>query len=391
MESNPRSETFNPYAAPASTTERMSAIPLARVGFPFAGQVEESQLRNYYNEPYHFGCLFTLLLICGGVWTVAMGVAFGGLAGTLVAMATALLAFWFGALFFSDWRLRQCLRLRPWLVGEVHGHVSTGRLTVWHADVCVQTIDHSRFDPMKRGCLSILQNGYPLVWVPNRCFYDDQWRELAMELRQSLRLFPLVIEAPPTHAHRCVVPLHRLGFLRNRVAGLKSRVSADMLWMTFGISGIVILLFPMHSVIGIWGCVAFPMVTWVILKFGRLGWCQWSLQSQFNGPASKAYKEEDKAACSQFPHFLLQSWFDTETVLANDANAWIRIPMSRIDRILVDDAGIEFTVGSLKLLFHREGFDGPDAWERACQTARSIPLTASSATPSIDRPKGLRE
>jgi hypothetical protein len=379
MESNLHSESFNPYAAPAPTTERLSAVSVTRASVQFSGRVEESQLRNFYNEPFHFGCLLTLLLISGAVWTIAMGVAFGGYAGMFVALCTAMVAFWVGVLFLSDWRFQQCLRLRPWLVGECRGHVSTGRMTAWHNDVCVQTIDHSLFDLMKRGCLQFSYRRYPLTWVPSLCFFEEQWRDLTMELRQTVRMLPLVIESPPPNAHSSIVPLHRIGFLRNRAQGLHSRVSADMIWVSLGISAILFLVFPMQSLLDVWGYIAIPVGMWVVLELGRAGWCRWSLRSQFNGPPSKAYKQEDKAACAQYPHFLIQSWFDTETVLASDANFWIRVPMRRIDKIQVDDAGIEFIVGSMKLVFHREGFDDPEAWERACQAARAIPLMPASS------------
>jgi hypothetical protein len=152
-----------------------------------------------------------------------------------------------------------------------------------------------------------------------------------------------------------------------------------MIWVSLGISAILFLVFPMQSLLDVWGYIAIPVGMWVVLELGRAGWCRWSLRSQFNGPSSKAYKQEDKAACAQYPHFLIQSWFDTETVLASDANFWIRVPMRRIDKIQVDDAGIEFIVGSMKLVFHREGFDDPEAWERACQAARAIPLMPASS------------
>jgi hypothetical protein len=383
MESNLHSESFNPYAAPAPTTERLSAVSVTRASVQFSGRVEERQLRNFYNEPLHFGCLLTLLLISGAVWTIAMGVAFGGYAGMFVALCTAMVSFWVGVLFLSDWRFQQCLRLRPWLVGECRGHVSTGRMTAWHNDVCVQTIDHSLFDLMKRGCLQFSYRRYPLTWVPSLCFFEEQWRDLTMELRQTVRMLPLVIEAPSPNAHQCMVPLYRLGFLRDRAIGIHSRASANMIWLTAVISTILFLVFPMQSMLGGWGLIAFALGMWVVLELGRVGWCRWSLRSQFGGQPTMAYRDADKSACSQHPYFLLHSWFDSDTVLANEGSFWIRIPMRRVDRIRIDDAGIEFLVGSLKLFFHREGFGGPEAWEHACQAARLIRLVPSSSTLSI--------
>jgi hypothetical protein len=156
-----------------------------------------------------------------------------------------------------------------------------------------------------------------------------------------------------------------------------------MMWVTAGICAIMFLVFPILSMMGALGFIAFALGMWVVLELGRAGWCRWSLQSQFDGPPSKAYKDADKAACSQHPHFLLLSWFDTEAVLANEGSFWIRIPMSRIERIRIDDSGIEFLVGSLKLYFHREGFRGPEAWEQACQAARTIRLVPSSSSLSM--------
>jgi hypothetical protein len=76
------------------------------------------------------------------------------------------------------------------------------------------------------------------------------------------------------------------------------------------------------------------------------------------------------------------SWFNRETILVSDFNFWIRIPTSRLEGVRIHEAGIEFLVGDLSLVFHREGFQGPEAWQAACSLANSIEMIPDPPPPS---------
>jgi hypothetical protein len=106
----------------------------------------------------------------------------------------------------------------------------------------------------------------------------------------------------------------------------------------------------------------------------RTLWLRWSLHAQFESGPEQAYVAKDKAACAGNPWLQMTSWFNHDSVLASDANFWIRLPMSHIESYRIHESGIEFVARGISLLFHREGFDGPEAWRSACAQVQSLKL-----------------
>lgn len=302
-----------------------------------------------------------------------IGTVYGFLWGCAVAITVALAGFAFERHYRSGRQLRKCLRDRPWLIGSVHGTISTGRWTIWHNDICLQTLDHAIHEPRGRGAVYFPRRAHPLAWMSHSLLPDYLWNELLLEAQQPQRTMELVIEAPPDNACVCILPLQRLYFLSVRFRGLRGHPSSDVVWIAVSTGLLIALLMGAVLTSAQWWMYAVvPLGLWVMMEGIRAFWIRWSVWSQFHhGTGSPPYRTEDVASVNR-SEVRLHSWFNRETVLASDLHYWIRFPTSKIESVRINAAGIEFRMSDLSVVFHREGFPGEEAWEEACSVGRSL-------------------
>ncbi|MEI8211945.1 MAG: hypothetical protein WCI02_07335 [Planctomycetota bacterium] len=374
-------EALNPYAVTGShDSDLLSDRDRPPHVIHFRGTVVEADLRKYFHDPIQFGCLMALLVLVTITWMGVFGVIFGMVAVGALSVLGLAVGFWLGHRYLSRARAAKCIAKRPWLIGKVHGSISGSRLTVWHNDVCVQTTDRTYFDEAFKGVVIYPRGPSPLAFVPSTCFYEHEWQEIYEDYRRD-RTIPLVLEAPPEGAWVCRIAMNRLPYLDDRILAVRWRLSQNSFWIAIVIGLLVFLFIRPHERFGPWITIALPIVVWSILEVGRFTWSRMSLRRQFLASDKSGYQIDldqvtepshlDPLSRPSSPSSVMQ-WFTNETILSSDLMFWIRCPTRTIEQVRIDDLAIEFYVGGLCMTFHREGFDGPDAWLSACQAARSI-------------------
>lgn len=374
-------ESINPYAV---TVHEDSDRLNARVGplrvVRFRGEVEQKHLRAFYREPGQFGCVTVVLLIGVFTWITTFYFIFGVMAAVILLVLAAILAYWFGMVFLSNMRSNRLAAKRPWLIGPTHGTLSGSRWTVWNNDVCLQTNDPSYFDDAFKGAVLYPRGASPIAFAPSTCFFEHEWQEVYEDYRRS-RFSPLVIEAPPEGAWICCVAARRVMYLTDRLRALRWKLSQNVFWVAVVCGMLSFLFLKPHVLFGQWVTIALPVALWSMIEVGRLVWFRWSVGKQFQPERGTGYRlsvdrqqaPESLAANLPKPSDMpLVQWFTRDTILSADLTFWIRCPTSRVDRVHIDQAAIEFFVGGLCLTFHREGFADEKTWTMACDVAQAI-------------------
>ena len=349
----------------------------------FSGSLDRSAIAKFYGSNMQIGCVITLVLISALIWATILSVGFG-VFGLLTVLIAVLIAMWYitGRYVGNNYANRLYKR-RPWLEGPVHGVVTSGRLTVWHNDLCLQTNQRSYLSNPHKGMLVYPspETVHPLAMIPSTCFFEDQWFDLHESNRHYRTFEPLISQTSPPDAHWCILSPERSMTLKQRTRALSFRPNGGFL-IGFGILGFWLGLSPEISGTTR-SMVAFPVLTvvllgWLASETIRYSWARFQAFRDFSDPEQGAYRKFNATSrrlnkpLVPSAHTLQSQWFNRQSVMISDLGHWVLVPVHYLQRVRVRDTWIEFRFADEAVLMHREGFENQDAWIKACQDARAI-------------------
>lgn len=349
----------------------------------FSGSLDRSAIAKFYRSNIQIGCVYTLVLFSALIWATILSVGFG-VFGLVTVLIAVLIATWYitGRYVGNIYAKRLCKR-RPWLEGPVHGVVTSGRLTVWHNDLCLQTNLRSYLSTPHKGMLVYPspETVHPWAMIPSTCFFEDQWFDLIESNRHYRTLEPLISQTSPPDAHWCILSPERSMTLKQRTRALSFRPNGGFL-IGFGILGFWLGLSPEVS-----GTtrpmVAFPVLTvvllgWLASETIRYSWARFQAFRDFSDPEQGAYRKFNATSrrlnkpLGPSADTLQSQWFNRQSVMISDLGHWVLVPVHYLRRVRVRDTWIEFRFADEAVLMHREGFENQDAWIKACQDALAI-------------------
>jgi hypothetical protein len=349
----------------------------------FSGSLDRSTIAKFYGSTMQIGCVITLVMISALIWATILSVGFG-VFGLLTVLVAVLIATWFITVRYvgKNYADRLCKR-RPWLEGPVHGVVTSGRLTVWHNDLLLQTTLRSYLSNPQKGMLVYPspETVYPLAMVPSTCFFEDQWFDLLESNRHYRILEPLISQTPPPDAHWCILSPERSMTLKARTRALSFRPNGGFL-VGFAILGFWLGLSP--EIAGTTrSMVAFPVLTVVLLGWFaseaiRYSWARFQAFRDFSDAEQGAYRRFNATSRRRYNSVdpsadtLQSQWFNRQSVMISDLGHWVLVPVHYLQRVRVLGTWIEFRFADEKVLMHREGFENQNAWTNACQDALAI-------------------
>lgn len=349
----------------------------------FSGSLDRSAIAKYYGSNIQIGCVYTLVLFSALIWGTSLSVGVG-VFGLVTVLIAVLIATWYitGRYVGSIYAKRLCKR-RPWLEGPVHGVVTSGRLTVWHNDLCLQTNLRSYLSTPHKGMLVYPspEKVHPWAMIPSTCFFEDQWFDLIESNRHYRTLEPLISQTSPPDAHRCILSPERSMTLKQRTRALSFRPNGGFL-IGFGILGFWLGLSPEISETTR-SMVAFPVLTvvllgWLASETIRYSWARFQAFRDFSDPEQGAYRKFNATSrrlnkpLGPSADTLQSQWFNRQSVMISDLGHWVLVPVHYLRRVRVRDTWIEFRFADEAVLMHREGFENQDAWIKACQDALAI-------------------
>ena len=349
----------------------------------FSGSLDRSAIAKFYGSNMQIGCVITLVLISALIWATILSVGFG-VFGLVTVLIAVLIAMWYitGRYVGNNYANRLYKR-RPWLEGPVHGVVTSGRLTVWHNDLCLQTNQRSYLSNPHKGILVYPspETVHPLAMIPSTCFFEDQWFDLHESNRHYRTFEPLISQTSPPDAHWCILSPERNMTLKQRTRALSFRPNGGFL-IGFGILGFWLGLSPEISGTTR-SMVAFPVLTvvllgWLASETIRYSWARFQAFRDFSDPEQGAYRKFNATSrrlnkpLVPSAHTLQSQWFNRQSVMISDLGHWVLVPVHYLQRVRVRDTWIEFRFADEAVLMHREGFENQDAWIKACQDALAI-------------------
>lgn len=349
----------------------------------FSGSLDRSAIAKFYRSNIQIGCVYTLVLFSALIWATILSVGFG-VFGLVTVLIAVLIATWYitGRYVGNIYAKRLCKR-RPWLEGPVHGVVTSGRLTVWHNDLCLQTNLRSYLSTPHKGMLVYPspETVHPWAMIPSTCFFEDQWFDLIESNRHYRTLEPLISQTSPPDAHWCILSPERSMTLKQRTRALSFRPNGGFL-IGFGILGFWLGLSPEVSETTR-PMVAFPVLTvvllgWLASETIRYSWARFQAFRDFSDPEQGAYRKFNATSrrlnkpLGPSADTLQSQWFNRQSVMISDLGHWVLVPVHYLRRVRVRDTWIEFRFADEAVLMHREGFENQDAWIKACQDALAI-------------------
>ncbi len=349
----------------------------------FSGSLDRSAIGKFYGSNMQIGCVITLVLISALIWATILSVGFG-VFGLLTVLIAVLIAMWYitGRYVGNNYANRLYKR-RPWLEGPVHGVVTSGRLTVWHNDLCLQTNQRSYLSNPHKGMLVYPspETVHPLAMIPSTCFFEDQWFDLHESNRHYRTFEPLISQTSPPDAHWCILSPERSMTLKQRTRALSFRPNGGFL-IGFGILGFWLGLSPEISGTTR-SMVAFPVLTvvllgWLASETIRYSWARFQAFRDFSDPEQGAYRKFNATSRSlnkpldRSADTFQSQWFNRQSVMISELGHWVLVPVHYLQRVRVRDTWIEFRFADEAVLMHREGFENQDAWIKACQDALAI-------------------
>ena len=349
----------------------------------FSGSLDRSTIAKFYGSNMQIGCVITLVLISALIWATILSVGFG-VFGLLTVLIAVLIAMWYitGRYVGNNYANRLYKR-RPWLEGPVHGVVTSGRLTVWHNDLCLQTNQRSYLSNPHKGMLVYPspETVHPLAMIPSTCFFEDQWFDLHESNRHYRTFEPLISQTSPPDAHWCILSPERSMTLKQRTRALSFRPNGGFL-IGFGILGFWLGLSPEISGTTR-SMVAFPVLTvvllgWLASETIRYSWARFQAFRDFSDPEQGAYRKYNATSrrlnkpLDRSADTFQSQWFNRQSVMISDLGHWVLVPVQYLQRVRVRDTWIEFRFADEAVLMHREGFENQDAWIKACQDALAI-------------------
>jgi hypothetical protein len=349
----------------------------------FSGSLDRSAIAKFYGSNMQIGCVITLVLISALIWATILSVGFG-VFGLLTVLIAVLIAMWYitGRYVGNNYANRLYKR-RPWLEGPVHGVVTSGRLTVWHNDLCLQTNLRYYLSTPHKGMLVYPspETVHPLAMIPSTCFFEDQWFDLHESNRHYRTFEPLISQTSPPDAHWCILSPERSKQLKARTRALNFRPNGGFL-IGFAILGFWLGLSPEISG-STRSMVAFPVLTvvllgWLASETIRYSWARFQAFRDFSDPEQGAYRKFNATSrrlnkpLDPSAHTLQSQWFNRQSVMISDLGHWVLVPVHYLQRVRVRDTWIEFRFADEAVLMHREGFENQDAWIKACQDALAI-------------------
>ena len=349
----------------------------------FSGSLDRSAIAKFYGSNMQIGCVITLVLISALIWATILSVGFG-VFGLLTVLIAVLIAMWYitGRYVGNNYANRLYKR-RPWLEGPVHGVVTSGRLTVWHNDLCLQTNQRSYLSNPHKGMLVYPspETVHPLAMIPSTCFFEDQWFDLHENNRYYRTFEPLISQTSPPDAHWCILSPERSMTLKQRTRALSFRPNGGFL-IGFGILGFWLGLSPEISGTTR-SMVAFPVLTvvllgWLASETIRYSWARFQAFRDFSDPEQGAYRKYNATSrrlnkpLDRSADTFQSQWFNRQSVMISDLGHWVLVPVQYLQRVRVRDTWIEFRFADEAVLMHREGFENQDAWIKACQDALAI-------------------
>ena len=349
----------------------------------FSGSLDRSAIAKFYGSNMQIGGVITLVLISALIWATILSVGFG-VFGLLTVLIAVLIAMWYitGRYVGNNYANRLYKR-RPWLEGPVHGVVTSGRLTVWHNDLCLQTNQRSYLSNPHKGMLVYPspETVHPLAMIPSTCFFEDQWFDLHESNRHYRTFEPLISQTSPPDAHWCILSPERSMTLKQRTRALSFRPNGGFL-IGFGILGFWLGLSPEISGTTR-SMVAFPVLTvvllgWLASETIRYSWARFQAFRDFSDAEQGAYRKFNATSRSlnkpldRSADTFQSQWFNRQSVMISDLGHWVLVPVHYLQRVRVRDTWIEFRFADEAVLMHREGFENQDAWIKACQDALAI-------------------
>ena len=384
---NPPEDPTNPWESTWSQTDSSLQAPVAdRCVVCFSGSLDRSTMAKFYGSKMQIGYVVPLVLLSALIWATILSIGFGVYGLTTVAVGVSI-AIWFIAVRFigKNQANRLCKR-RPWLEGPVHGVATSGRLTVWHNDLCLQTNLRSYMSNPNRGMLVYPdpETVFPWAMIPSTCFFEHQWFDLRESCKNYRILEPLIYQVPPPDGHSYILTPKRSWTLKNRTRALSFRPNGGFL-IGFAILGIWLGLAQevsgsIRSVVAIPTMVLVVLVLsgWIASEIVRYAWARFQAFSDYSNPDRSAYRQFNhsgkgrKAKLDPSDNLLQSQWFNRQRVMIADLRHWILVPVDYLQRVKVRDTWIEFVFGDQPVLFHREGFENQTAWQRAREDALFI-------------------
>jgi hypothetical protein len=335
----------------------------------FSGNLQYTDISDYFGSALRLGCVLPLLVFSALIWAGILAIVLG-MIGLILVLTLAMLAFWFLWIRYEGKNhANRLLKRRPWLIGPTHGVVDSGRITVWHNQVCIQSHISSFMVNTPRGmiCFPDAENPFPWTMVPSTCFFEDQWYDLVSNLRQPNSFAALVVPPSPIDGHECVLAAGRSFALKNRTKALAWRPSSGVFllilvfgtWVSFAMSTLV--RFQNLEVL-----LSICALSWVVAELTRYLLARLQLFRDFSDPNRPAYRKRPIEPQTQ------SQWFNLEKLLFCDTHHWVLCPNQYVERVKVRSSWIEFRIGYETVLFHREGFANETAWQAACRDAHAI-------------------
>lgn len=337
----------------------------------FSGDLDVLRIENHFGSRLQIGCIVPLVLVSGLIWGGILSYGLGVLGIALVAFVASFVLWFVWIRYVGKNHAMRLLKRRPWLAGPLHGVASSGRLTVWHNDLCIQTAMQGYMVDTKRGMISYpdTESTFPWAMIPSSCFFQDQWYDLLSTLSHHRRAERLIVQAATEGSWDCILSPQRSLALKNRTKPLSLKPNGGIL-VIFLVLGIW-LNFVSRSLnyetsFTLVGVLALFLGAYVLIEILRVIYFRFQVVRQFAEGNNEAYRN---VPAGQEPQL---QWFSKEQVLFSDTNHWVLCPVKYVQRVKVRVYWIEFRIGDQTVLFHREGFADEASWRGACQDALAI-------------------
>lgn len=370
MNSSSSENSINPWE---STDYASESEPTSFAGdrfvTNFSGDLDVLRIANHFGSSLHIGCILPLVLVSVVVWGAILSFGLGVLGFVAVAIAACLVLWFVWIRYVGRNHANRLLKRRPWLAGPLHGVVTSGRLTVWHNDLCLQSKMQGYMVNTKRGMISYPDTESALPWamIPSNCFFQDQWFDLLSTLGRHRRAEGLIVQAAPAGSWDCILAPQRSLALKNRTKALSLRPNGGAFLILLVLS-IWLSFIPMslNYETSFFAVPAVFLGVYVVMELLRFSYARFQVVRQFAENNVEAYRG---IPAGQEPQL---QWFSKEHVLFSDTNHWVLCPVKYVQKVKIRVCWIEFRIGDEPVLFHREGFADESSWRGACQDALAI-------------------
>lgn len=370
MSQSPSENPINPWASSLTESDASPlGVDIENYSVTFSGRLDSKKIAEYFGSHWQIGCVVPLVLLSAIIWGAVLAFGLGPI-GPFIVVVASLLVFWFlWVRYVGKNHAKRLLKRRPWLQGAIRGDITSGRLTVWHEDLCLQSSLYPFMINPKRGmiCYPDVENTFPWAMIPSTCFFEDQWYELMAVSRQPGTPQSRVAPATPADGWEWRLEFNRSLTLRNRIKALSWRPNLGI-FLLFVVLGLWLSFIP-NAVGYQQGVSAIPgvmLVGWVMTEIARFALARAMVYREYSNPQRQAYR---KTPLNQWPQ---AQWFSPQQVLFCEMQHWVLCPVRYVQKVKVRDSWIEFRIGGESILFHREGFANEEAWQGACRDASAI-------------------